>query len=389
MALDSELIRDIDFELSSICNAGCSVCMRRENGHFTSFDQTYWSLSEVKRVLDVDIVKNLLGFNVCGNFGDVMGNPHIVPIIEWIRSINEKCSIVLRTNGGIGEPDQYKRLAELKVMICFGIDGIGENNELYRVNVKWEKLYKNFKAFTDNSDPWQKEIQFLLWGETAGDLPKIVKLAEDHKCGYLHLRKPYTKGILTEVYDMDGRSTHFLTPLNHPSANFIIETRWQLKDFKELGNRIEKANIPTTELLKSDYGIKDKIVTFKKDYEIKEFTKKNIKCEKQTCFSKNRDNFSDLKKSMYNIYITYNKLLMPCCMIPPYISNLMTHSNGNEFDDQIEILNRMKEIGFENFSLKNKTLKEVINSGVLRKFVYDDLEVGTQFDYCKKICCSS
>jgi hypothetical protein len=76
-------------------------------------------------------------------------------------------------------------------------------------------------------------------------------------------------------------------------------------------------------------------------------------------------------------------------MIPPYISNLMTHSNGNEFDDQIEILNRMKEIGFENFSLKNKTLKEVINSGVLRKFVYDDLEVGTQFDYCKKICCSS
>ena len=42
--LDSDLIRDIDFELSSICNAGCSVCMRRDNGHYSNFEHTYWTL---------------------------------------------------------------------------------------------------------------------------------------------------------------------------------------------------------------------------------------------------------------------------------------------------------------------------------------------------------
>ena len=91
MITKTSLIRDIDFEISSLCNAGCSVCMRRRKGHYTEFSQTYWSVDEVKRVLDEDIIKNLLGFNVCGNFGDAMANPDVVDIIEWVRSINPTC----------------------------------------------------------------------------------------------------------------------------------------------------------------------------------------------------------------------------------------------------------------------------------------------------------
>ena len=55
----SGLIKMIDFEVSSICNAGCSVCMRRRDGHYSEFVSTYWSVADVKRVLDLDIVKNL------------------------------------------------------------------------------------------------------------------------------------------------------------------------------------------------------------------------------------------------------------------------------------------------------------------------------------------
>ena len=387
--LDSDLIRDIDFELSSICNAGCSVCMRRDNGHYSNFEHTYWTLDEVKRVLDVDIVKNLFKFDICGNFGDAMANPQIVNIIEWIRSVNENCQIVLRTNGRVGDSEQFKRIAELGVNICFGIDGIGDKNELYRVNVKWDKLYKNFTTFAQYAKPSQKEIQFLLWGETADDILPIIEMANQYECGYLNLRKPHTTGILTEVYDMDSRSTHFLSQLNHPSADFIMDTRWELKDYPELIYRVKNANIPATPLLKSDYKIKPKPISLKQDYVPKNFTKETLTCGKQTCFSKNSKDPKDLKNSAFNVYITYNKFLMPCCMIPPYISNLMTHTTGHEKDDQIEMLNKMNEIGFEKFSLKNRTLKEVINSGVLREFVYNDLENNTQFDYCKKICCSN
>jgi hypothetical protein len=274
-------------------------------------------------------------------------------------------------------------------MICFGIDGIGNINELYRVNVKWDKLYENFKSFAQKSDSWQKEIQFLLWNETTDQIIPIIELAQEYECGRLYLRKPYTHGKFTEVFDMKGRSTHFLTELKDSSANFLIDTIWELKDLPELKQKVKNANIPIFSLRVSDLLIKPKIKFSEKKYEIKDIKlseETNNKCIKQTCYSKNRNNFEDLTKSLYNIYITHNKLLMPCCMIPPYISNSITHSSGTENNDQIEILNKMKTIGFNEFSLKDKTLKEVINSGVLRKFVYDDLENNKSFGLCKMHC---
>jgi hypothetical protein len=73
-------------------------------------------------------------------------------------------------------------------------------------------------------------------------------------------------------------------------------------------------------------------------------------------------------------------------MIPPYISNSLTHSSGNEFGNQKEILNRISKIGVDNFSLKNKTLREVMDSGVLDEFVYNDLENNKPFLLCKQHC---
>jgi ABC-type polysaccharide transport system permease subunit len=46
----------------------------------------------------------------------------------------------------------------------------------------------------------------------------------------------------------------------------------------------------------------------------------------------------------------------------------------------------MLEIGFENFDLTNKTLRETFDSGILDKFVYNDLLNKTQFKLCKLIC---
>ena len=73
-------------------------------------------------------------------------------------------------------------------------------------------------------------------------------------------------------------------------------------------------------------------------------------------------------------------------MIPPYISNSITHCSGNEAASSREVLNKLVDIGVENFSLKNKTLSEVMDSGVLNKFVYDDLQNNTPFLLCKQHC---
>jgi hypothetical protein len=389
--LESDLIRDIDFEASSMCNAGCSVCPRRRDGHYTEFTQTYWTLEDTKSIIDESIVRGLSGFNVCGNFGDGMANPEMADIIEWVRTINKTCSINIRTNAGVGKKRDYERLARAKTILSFGIDGIGKSNELYRVNAKWEKLYENFTAFCNIAEPWQKEIQFILWAETTDQLLGILDLAESAECEHLYLREPYTHGEFTEVHNIKGESTHFLTTIKHPDLQ-LVARRWHMSEYKELRELIIRANIPTTPLKTSDLSVKPNKCALRAPYthtdvtftqeELAELSSYKI----QTCFSKNRDNLRDLTRSSYNIYLTHNKLLMPCCMIPPQISNAMTHYVGTETNYQKETLNKMLELGFESFSLKGKTLKEVINTGILRKFVYDDLESGKALGMCKVAC---
>lgn len=392
MISESSLIREIDFELSSLCNAGCSVCMRRRDGHYTEFTPTYWSIDEVKRVLDIDILKNLYSFNICGNFGDAMGNPDIVEIVDWVREHNKTCSITIRTNGGIGEADQYRRLAEQQVSMVFGIDGIGEANELYRVNVKWDKLDENVRAFSEKALFWQMELQFLLWNETVDQIIPIIDYAKQNGFFKLFLRKPYTLGKFTEVFDMKSRSTHFLTEVIDPQLNFIMDTHWENSSFDELKSKLSEIKILSNPIRLSDLNIKDKLYNPPNQYKKHEvvFTQAELDSVKnknvQTCFSKNRVNNFNLKESQYNVYITHDKFLMPCCMIPPYISNSITHCSGNEAASSREVLNKLVEIGVENFSLKNKTLSEVMDSGVLNKFVYDDLQNNTPFLLCKQHC---
>lgn len=390
--LKSDLIRDIDFEVSSLCNAGCSVCMRRRDGHFSEFTQTYWKVEDVKKTVDEDIIKNLLSFNMCGNFGDAMANPDIVKIVEWVRSINKTCSINIRTNGGVGTPEMYESLAKHNVIMSFGIDGIGDKNELYRVNVKWDRLYENLISFSKNANPYQIEIQFLLWSETSDQLLGIIDLAKSVNCDSLYLRSPYTQGEYTEVYNMKGESTHFLTELKHPSVSELTKKHWKYDELDGLRAFVIESNIPKPKIRFSDRKIKPCVIHKNNTYKPTtiEYTQEEINqikdINKQTCYSKNREDFSNLNGSSYNIYITHNKLLMPCCMIPPYISNSITHSSGTESSFQREVLNKMFNIGIEKFSLETKTLKEVFNSGILDEFVYDDLINNKQFGLCKIHC---
>lgn len=388
----SNNIKYIDFEISSLCNAGCPVCPRRHIGQYSEFTQTYWTIDEVKRVVDVDIIKNLYGVLFCGNFGDAMGNPDVVEITKYFRENNKNMSIHVKTNGGIGEHKDYEKMAKLGCFITFGLDGVGEKNELHRVNVKWDKVMKNAKSFTENCQPYQFEVQFIMWNENIDQIIPMIEYIQSLGMGKLHLRKPYTTGIKTEVYDMKGRATHFLTEIQDERLEKYLDTFWEFDTLDKLKSEINELNLVEPIVEKSDYRVNKNESYPEKEYEYREFQFEQKTIDKtknnnnQTCFSKNTKNPSDLNQDLYNIYITHNKLLMPCCFIPPTISNRMFHSSGQENDYQMEILNKMSKMGFDSFSLKDKTLREVVDNGILDKFVYDDLINGTQFKLCKLFC---
>jgi hypothetical protein len=260
------------------------------------------------------------------------------------------------------------------------------------VNAKWERLLPNLLEFATHAESWQKEIQFLMWAETLDQLVPIIDLAKRINCGRINLRIPFTHGEVTEAHDMKGRGSHFLTLSSHPLVQRLGSKLWNNVEFDMIRQEIVESDISVKELQPSNQLVKPRAIKKFKPYtplpvvyRSDELTRiKNITT--QTCFSKNIKNNKNLKESNHSIYVTYDKMLMPCCMIPPAIGEFIKYSDGVQEGFHVEMLNRMHDIGFESFSLKDRTIKEIFESGVLHRFVYDDMENDKIFGLCKINC---
>lgn len=383
-------IQHLDFEISSICNAGCTVCPRRRFGSYGNFEHTYWSISDVIDTIDVEIITNLKTLTLCGNFGDPMGNPDVVEIIKYFIKLNPKIEININTNGGIGNSSDYEELGKLGVQIMFGLDGVGEKNELYRVNVKWDKILKNINSFIKYSEKEKLFVQFLMWSETTDQVIPMIDFIKSLGKGNLLLKKPFSNGGRIPVYNMKSELTHFLTEIENEQYLPFYDTFWKFDELEKLKNTYP--SIPVKKLEIGDYKISQGVGKTSKVYEKTDFSFDqneidNFKLiKKQTCYSKNYSDPSDLKSNNYHLFITHNKMIMPCCLIPPNISISMNYSDGFETSVQKEILNKMLDLGYESFSLKGKKLKEVLETNILDKFIYDDLGSGNELKVCKINC---
>lgn len=395
--MSSDNIRYIDFEISSICNANCPVCVRtNDNGQFEEFKQTYWSLDEVKRVLDEKLIKQLYGIIFCGNFGDPMGNPHIADIVEYISTINPSIRFDISTNGGIGNKKLYERIGKYNVNLVLGLDGVGKKNELHRVNVKWDKVLENVYAFLSNLDNpnLNLEVQHIIWNETIDQLLPIVEFVQSLGTGLLYLRKPYGDE-LNNVFDMRGNYTHSLTYVKDERIFPFYETHWNFKQLPKLKEKLKKLNIENSHITKIDFiplDLESKKVNI--DVKKSKINEDDIKAENeklnnithQSCFSINNINHDDLTKNNHNIYITHDKNIMPCCYMPPYLYKILNGKQKNEGIREGQLVNKMIDIGLDEFNLKNKTIREVFDSGVIDKFVYNDLREGNASLFCKEKC---
>ena len=380
------MIDFLDFEISSICNAGCPVCPRRTQGQYEIFTHSYWKFEDVKKALTEKLVKQILGIRFCGNYGDALGNPDLVKIVTWILETNSKCQIDIRTNGGLGSLETYKQLAKLGAVITFGIDGYGNNNELYRVNVKWKKLIENIETFTSNTIyKHQFNIQFLAWDQTIGDVPKIYKLLTDFGGEMLRILEPFTHGNYTHAYHLSGKYSHSLTFNSTEISKKLTLKPWHSDNFNELEEILKNNEVLNSPVKNIEHKqcIRKKTTPYKKDLNL---VLKKRKSFTQTCYSKNRLDPSNLEESLFDLYITYDGYLMPCCLIPPMFSTALNNSTGNESDEQKEILNSILDLGLHNFSVRTKTVQEVLDSGILDEFVYKHFKTNTQFNFCQSVC---
>lgn len=143
----------VEIELSSRCNAKCSMCARTGNDLILS-KQRDISLEEFKVFFPAEFIKNLKQFKFCGNFGDPMVAKDVVEIHDYIYSHNPDIKLILSTNGGLRSKKLWGQLAKYYQKrdgshVQFHIDGLEDTNHIYRVDVRWQRIMDCAKAFID------------------------------------------------------------------------------------------------------------------------------------------------------------------------------------------------------------------------------------------------
>ena len=168
-----------EIEVTNRCNALCPQCPRTDpkTGKLSSnMNIRDITIEEFEKIFPYHLVKNKK-FHFCGLSGDCMANKHMPEIIDYLIYGNPK-SIILSTNGGIGDKKFYKYLAEYSkqcnIRVNFAVDGLEDTNHLYRKGVKWKKLIENMKAY-EGGESTVKTIVFDHNEHQLDDIEDLVK----------------------------------------------------------------------------------------------------------------------------------------------------------------------------------------------------------------------
>jgi MoaA/NifB/PqqE/SkfB family radical SAM enzyme len=184
-------VRNIQLEITTVCNAACPQCPRNHHGGPTikNLPMISWTLDDVKKILPVEFVKNLENIYLCGTYGDPMANKHIVDICVWLKTLNPAVKISLHTNGSLGATKTYTALADLLDYMAFGIDGLEDTNHLYRRNTSWPTIMRNVKTFVAQGGNaiWD----FIVFRHNEHQIEQAQSLSQELKFSRFNIKKTY------------------------------------------------------------------------------------------------------------------------------------------------------------------------------------------------------
>lgn len=419
----SDKLVAVDLEISSTCNAACPVCIRRESGILSDFVQQMRTLEDVKVIFE-GIAHKIQQLTLCGNYGDPMTCNEIVPICEWFTEQNPDIHIHISTNGGIGKTTDYERLGELGVNIIFGIDGASQDVlKLHRVNVSYYKVMENLSSYVSHIDYEndyfaQASWQYILFDENKQDLLKALIEAKELGVKNFNIRQPNGFGGNTQipVYGFDDSEfTHWLTPVTAEFQNKNIFNNWAicLDDQYEEILAILSSITPVmhhngplwegTTWATPDRRFIDKPIlesrswlsssptwTGKEKYTVKipeNITKELETYQSQTCFSLNYKENHDLTTEALYVFISHDNYVYPCCMVGSVVSMAKQETRGLDVNSEHikELLNSISAYDYENFSLKDKNLKQVLDSASLHETYYEQIKTDAP-TFCKLHC---
>ena len=217
---------DLHLEITNNCQASCPMCSRNLNGGPVNplIQKQDWSLEDFKTIMTEEVLMQIGGYYMCGNFGDPMLNNDALDMIEYSVSVNPELNIRFHTNGSARTIEWWQRLA--KVMpkshnVVFALDGLEDTHSLYRVGTNFNTIIENARAFINAGG--HAEWAFIRFKHNQHQVEAAQQMAKD--LGFSQFTFKNSSRFLLEpkvqVVDRKNNPLHIIEPATDTPLKFI------------------------------------------------------------------------------------------------------------------------------------------------------------------------
>lgn len=146
-----EQVRELHLEITSLCQARCPMCPRREHGGplLAGLTPTSMTLDDVQTWFPPELVQRLTYVLLCGNLGDPIIAPECLEIVRYLTETNRVLAVGVHTNGSARSVGWWRDLASTGAKVLFGLDGLADTHTRYRRGTDWETVIRNARAFIE------------------------------------------------------------------------------------------------------------------------------------------------------------------------------------------------------------------------------------------------
>ena len=350
---------DLQLEVSSLCNARCIMCSRREQGgeKNPTFVETYLTLQNIKDWFPIDLLKQVKIIGMCGNFGDAMTNPELIDIVKYIISVNPDIKFTMNTNGSGRDDNFWRELGELfkgRGQVTFSVDGLEDTNWIYRRGTHWDKIISSMKAYvsTGADSSWD----FLVFKHNQHQIEEARELSK--KIGITSFYQKKAFGFYDgddnamNVYRSDGK---FEYTIMAPDEDLQGTNRDPKRDTQNLGKNWLSGKKKTSTGFVED---------IKKQLENVESTTKTLHWSFKNYTKPNELSLTDRKLSdlkincqaseSNSVFVDHNGIVVPCCWIGAFYPG-----DGGDISQPIKEF--LEKDGIDKISLKHNSLENIIN----------------------------
>jgi sulfatase maturation enzyme AslB (radical SAM superfamily) len=172
-------IKALNIEVSSICQANCPFCSRRQKKR--PYGDHLITLSDFKR-FPGGFLENLRRISFGGNFGDLCCNPEMPEIAAYIRKTNPVIILEGETNGSLQSEDWWKALGKpfSKGCMVFSLDGLEDTHRLHRKGTDFHAIIRNLRAFVSGGGV--AHWKFIVFAHNEHQIEDAERLAQTIGC---------------------------------------------------------------------------------------------------------------------------------------------------------------------------------------------------------------